>query len=127
MERNVMVPLVNVHVWRDTDSVIPVTVPAHEVEVLRAIHGGDNVTELGPDDDEVELPADAETELRRLRLKYKPAADEPDAVQMVYRGPRELERFGFKPLGGEREIPQAYVVDHRKAAKAEGRSKAAKQ
>lgn len=57
-------------VIRDAMTILPVSVPAHEVDVMKALHGEENVRVLDGKTEPVEL--DGETEAERLEAKYGP-------------------------------------------------------
>lgn len=100
----VKVPVVHALVDRGR-MVINVRVPAHEIDVLRAVHGDMEVKVQGQaldDDDEpmvATLHVGAESEFARLQRKYPPVKVDDKFVNPVaaaFRGPRDLERVGFK-------------------------------
>lgn len=62
-----LVPLMNVSVHRDITTTIPVSVPAHEIPILEAIHGRDNVF---PGAEQGETALDSSTEYDRLTRKF---------------------------------------------------------
>ena len=62
------IPLLTVNVKRDAMTLIPATVPQHEVAVLRAIHGDTNVYDTDEAPGSIELDPAAEGE--RLAAKY---------------------------------------------------------
>lgn len=65
-------------ITRDAMTILPTAVPAHEVEIAKAVFGEDNVEVVGPvDGQSVEL--DISLEHERLVQKYG-----PDAVQAAY-------------------------------------------
>jgi hypothetical protein len=67
------VPLIAVDVKRDAMTMLPLTVPSHELPILRRVHGKENVyTSVNRDAGSTEL--DAETEAARLVAKYGQAA-----------------------------------------------------
>lgn len=74
-------------------------VPAHEIPILELIHTPENIEDQGEAKDAdgnvptIEVSANAEQELLRLRNKYDQKNDQ--VVQAVFRGPRDLERDGF--------------------------------
>jgi hypothetical protein len=61
-------PLIAVGVRRDAMTILPVGVPAHELRILHAVHGRDNVYPSEDVAGSVEL--DPEAEGARLRSKY---------------------------------------------------------
>lgn len=62
-----LVPLFNVGVHRDITTTLQPSVPAHEIPILEAIHGRDNVF---PGEQENETALDADTEYDRLCRKF---------------------------------------------------------
>lgn len=62
-----LVPLIEVTIRRDAQTITPVTIPPHEQTILRAIFGKENVVE-GEQVGEVEL--DPAEEHSRLSAKY---------------------------------------------------------
>lgn len=71
-----LVPLVTVAVHRDMTTTLSVSVPAHEILILQAIHGRDNIF---PGDEKDETALDAEAEFDRLGRKYG-----EEAVEKAY-------------------------------------------
>jgi hypothetical protein len=71
-DSKVLVPSVTVAVTRDAMTIIPVTVPAHEVRVIQVLHGAEHVakTDEQPTDKHEIDPA---SEAERLTMKYGPA------------------------------------------------------
>ncbi len=61
------VPLLNVTIRRDANTITPVTVPPYELSLLRQMFGKENVTE-GEQAGVIEV--DASTEHERLSAKY---------------------------------------------------------
>lgn len=106
-------PLKLVHVDRGHDTV-PVTVPAHEVEVLKAVHGPSAVRVVGDADETGDFPASADGEFRRLQRKYR-RRNAPDATLIAFRGgARDLERYGFSlDRAPDAEAPMAGVHRHK--------------
>ncbi len=78
------VPLLNVTIRRDANTITPVTVPPYELSLLRQMSGKENVTE-GEQAGVIEV--DASTEHERLSAKYGAAK-----VSKVY-GDDEGERL----------------------------------
>ena len=78
------VPLLNVTIRRDANTITPVTVPPYELSLLRQMFGKENVTE-GEQAGVIEV--DASTEHERLSAKYGAAK-----VSKVY-GDDEGERL----------------------------------
>lgn len=115
MSRTIEFSLQNVEIIRGKD-VITVDVPAHEVEVLKAIHGLERVSVVGQSEDTVSLSANADNEIDRLRRKYR-RVNAPDAVDIAFRnGAKDFLAIGFKPGSGiAHNEPQASVKKHRPA------------
>ena len=78
-----------VQVRRDLQT-ITAEVFAHEIPILEKIHNYENVTTLVADYGELEIPDDAELEMRRLVGKYDQKRSKN--VEHVYRNARELSR-----------------------------------
>lgn len=105
---------VEIHSARGKD-VLTVEVPRHEIDVLRAIHGG-NVIVGDEAEDEVELPATAAAEYARLQRKYRQPGT-ADPVRYAFpQGPHDLGRFGFDGKGEAAEIQQSSQRKHKKPA-----------
>lgn len=68
VEKKMQVACVDLMVTRDSMTHVPITVPAHEVEVLMALHGQENVRVLESSPGATEIDPDAEGE--RLTQKY---------------------------------------------------------
>jgi hypothetical protein len=64
----VFVPLLNVTVRRDANTITPTTVPKHELGILRMMFGKENVTETEASTATIEV--DTEGEHERLSAKY---------------------------------------------------------
>lgn len=62
----------------------------HELDILRALHLYENVNVTNGDYGELEVPDDAELELRRLQAKYD--RKNMAVVTRVYRNPQEMAR-----------------------------------
>lgn len=128
MSNTITLPLATVRVVRGRET-LAVQVPEHEVDVLRAIHGAENVSVVDVPADErldVDLNISADAELMRMQAKYK-RVNTPDMVLAVFRdGARSLERHGFKLGRGVAEAPAAAAVKDRRveAKKAEAAQKA---
>lgn len=113
MNDTIEVPLHDVLIDRGT-TVIPVQIPAHEIDVLRAVHGVAEVQDKGPNGDDIALDVSADAEWARLTRKYK-RLNTTDPVGIAHRtGPSALKVFGFE-LGrsSSQESPQAGLRDHR--------------
>lgn len=78
-------------------NLIRVEVPEHEVAVLRAVHGMQEVRITERDVDEVELEASADAEWDRLTRTYA-RIGAADPVRFTWpEGPVALEKYGFVP------------------------------
>lgn len=105
-------------------NVIPTTVPEHEVEVLKVIHGDDKVRVIDPDFDVVEVDANGDAEIARLTNAYR-RVNAPDPVRRAFPGgANDLREHGFG-RGNTKQVPQSVAVDHG-AAEREARKAAAK-
>lgn len=76
-----MVPLYRVHVKRDVSTKTPITVPAYEINLLRLIHGKENVQDdFGRVLEKMDKPVgkfqNSDNEYQRLTIKYGSAAVE---------------------------------------------------
>lgn len=121
----VELPLKLVAITRD-NSKLTVEVAAHEIPILQLIHTEENVQEVdGEDPGTIEVSANAEQELLRLRNKYDQKNNE--VVQAVYpRGARDLAAEGFQ-VGGRAERPvRSSVKNHAATEKKAVAKKAAK-
>lgn len=85
--------LFNVIIRRDSQTITPVTIPEHEVALLQAIHGEDNVHNADgkriadvplSDADLAGECADPEDEFGRLASKYGSAASGELVVEQVF-------------------------------------------
>ena len=122
----VELPLKLVRVTRDNSKIV-VEVAAHEIPILQLIHMEENVEEIeGDDPGTIEVSANAEQELLRLRNKYDQKNEQ--VVQAIYpRGARDLAAEGFAVNGQKAERPvRAQVKNHAVAAKKAAAKKAAK-
>lgn len=116
-------PLVNVHIHsaRGKD-VLTVSVPEHEVNVLRLIHGPANVQVQDGSGDEVELSASAHAEYDRMQRKYRQPG-QADPVRYAFpNGAMDLARIGFDGAGAAQVAPQAGIRIHKKPAKADAKA-----
>lgn len=110
-----IVPLIAVAIHRDMTTTIHTAVPEHEVPILKAIHGRDNVYPNGPNGEASLLDADAEFD--RLNRKYgedpvgnaygtRAEGDIRRAVEDNSTGTQEDEKSGVQlegpdsPVGG---------------------------
>lgn len=118
--------LIDLEIERGRD-VITVAVPAHEVRVLRAIHGNEKVREAREQKGyEDEFDANVHAEYDRLTRKYR-RINAPDPVRLAYpMGPDQLAEIGFDPASAAKAAPTGLIKDGRsKPAKTEA-AKAAK-
>lgn len=125
MSNTVEVKLQAVSILRGRET-IAVEVPAHEVEVLRAVHGPANVR-AGDIVGAIDLDESADIELMRMQNKYK-RINAADPVLAAFPGrARDLEREGFK-LGraASQAAPSALVKDRRPERKTEPKADAPK-
>lgn len=119
---DVVLPLTRALVLRGTSTAINVTVPEHELPVLRVVHGGQSVQVLGPAEydgevDTITLPASAEAEWDRLSRKYR-RINAPDPVPMAFpMGVTSLPGFDSSIAKGK-GAPQAQFKRHKQAKKA---------
>ena len=108
--------LIDVEIDRGRD-VVTVAVPAHEVRVLRAIHGPDKVREApvqGGFDDTFDENVHAEYD--RLTRKYR-RINAPDPVRIAYpMGAEQLAEHGFSTTAPGQGAPTGLVKDGRKKA-----------
>jgi len=121
-------PVYAVLVERSNNEVVGAEVFAHEIPVLRALHGESRVYFKGYDVnaeiEDVEPVYEAATEtnaalvLRTLQTKYNQNG-QPEVVSRVYRDADELaSKMGLKKAKGRaKDIPQSENVDARKAPK----------
>lgn len=70
----VLVATIALSIARDAMTILPVTVPRHELKVQRAIFGKENVLEQDDQSDAKPVEIDVETEVERLAGKYGPGA-----------------------------------------------------
>lgn len=108
----VTLDVVSVLIRRDEQTEIPVEVFEHEVPVLKALYGENFVFVTGKRQQQV-AGFDANTELARLKRKYKVAGANPegtDVVGRIYRDGRELAReAGVKYSETEARAPTQSV------------------
>lgn len=117
--------LKRVSVTRDNSKLV-VEVAEHEIPILELIHTPENVQVLESKDDlgVIEVSANAEQELLRLRNKYDQKNDQ--VVQAIYpRGARDLAQEGFS-VGEKAERPVRAQVKTRVPAKKAAAKKSAK-
>lgn len=81
----VLVATVALMITRDAMTVLPTTVPGHEVEIQKAVFGEDNVEVLEKQDDAAPVEIDSEGEVTRLEGKYGNGALE-GAYGVNYKG-----------------------------------------
>lgn len=126
MSETITVPLIEAHIERGHDKIV-VHVPAHEIDVLKAVHGPANVIAGKEVDDEIELSGSADDEYQRMQRKYKRInAPDPVHVALAHRGGQSaLREYGFELNRGAREpAPQAGVRNHKKPKAAAEKPKA---
>jgi hypothetical protein len=129
-------PLTTVLVQRSKHEVISVDVPAHEIEVLRAMYDTPElelVTIHGPaggdadDPDTIELNPDKNAEFDRLKRRYH-RVNAQNPVDLAFRGgARDLERYGFdgvRATGAARVQTPGSLVKKNKPAKVDETKKA---
>lgn len=68
MKNTILITLLAVTIRRDANTITPTTVPAHELPMLRNMHGKENVTQADEPAGTVEIDPSAEYE--RLSAKY---------------------------------------------------------
>lgn len=126
--KTVELDLIPVLIERNRDK-LHVQVPKHEIDILiagnppKAVYPVKGVTEFVVE----EFDADAGAEFARLVRKYE-RVNAPNPVLAVYRGPHELERFGFVDSGNQVEdAPMAGVKDRRKKSGSTKKQAEAKQ
>jgi len=126
VNESITVKLQAVEIERGRET-ITVEVPAHEVEVLRAVHGPHKVRVTDEHVDDMVLDDSADAEFARLQAKYR-RVNTPDFVSAALRGgARDLREFGFSLDRAAREAaPMAGVRNHKKKPEAEKPAKAAK-
>lgn len=109
-------PLVNVLVPKGSER-LSVSVPEHEVRVLKVMHPQGGVVATEDEDPVIEtFDSDAGAELARLTRKYN-RINSPNPVAAVFREPDELVKYGFVLTGKEvEEAPKSDVKDSRKRA-----------
>lgn len=114
MSKRLTLTLQTVHIQRGKD-VIVVTVPEHEVEVLRVVHGSANVRVADAEADTMEVEGNADAEILRLQSRYK-RINAPDPVRLAFPGgPRDLAGHGFG-RGEVAEQPMSSLKNHKKPA-----------
>lgn len=107
--------LVCVEITRNKEG-IRLSVPEHEVRVLRAMHGDINtaiICEIPQEDEVAELPLSAEAEIGRLTRRYARGEDDP-VVRAFPNGPLDLERYGFVSGSKQEDAPTHGGRNHKK-------------
>lgn len=127
MSNTITLPLIDVLIIRSNDMQIPARVPEHEIAVLRAVHGSNNVRPLPQEEfpEEAEFSISADQEFGRLQKTYARIND-PDRVLQAYpMGASMLQSFGFQLHRGEyTEAPASEQVDFAREKRIkEGRAK----
>lgn len=104
--------LVCVQIQRNKD-VVNVTAPEHEVRVLKAMHGPDNVrqvAELDPEVESYDVDDNADAELGRLDRKYRHNGQRANPVDVAFPGRDRdplLASYGFRSGIAMEEAPQS--------------------
>lgn len=113
--KNVDLKTVQVSIKRDQETIID-EVFEHEVPILKAIHFPENVQVINDDLGELELPDDAEFELRRLQNKYD--RKNVVVVSRIYRDADELAKKSGLTLQKESQAaPSDASIKERRPAK----------
>lgn len=106
---------------RRGNEVMNVTAPEHEVRVLKAMHGLDNVqqvAELDPEVESLEVEDNAEAEIARLDRRYKHNGQQRNPVDVAFpMRELDLERYGFKAGGPQAETPRSATTVRKPAKK----------
>jgi len=114
--KTIELPLIPIIVQRARDA-LAVEVPEHEIAVLQVVHGG-QVSRVQTDSYAVqEYDANANAEFARLERSYA-VPNAPNAVRAAFRGPHELQAFGFVMGDAVAAPEQSAGHDGRKRAKA---------
>lgn len=114
--KTIELPLIPVIVQRARDA-LAIEVPEHEIAVLQVVHGG-QVSRVQTDSYAVqEYDANANAEFARLERSYA-VPNAPNAVRAAFRGPHELQAFGFVMGKAVAAPKQSAGHDGRKRAKA---------
>ncbi|TMN18473.1 hypothetical protein [Pseudoxanthomonas sp. X-1] len=109
-------PVLLLDIKRGVDH-IPFEALEHELPILKAIHLEENVQVFDQEYGEVELPNDADAELRRLRAKYDDKNDR--IVFQIYRNPKDVaDATGLKVTGSSTTVQQSAQIVNDKPAKA---------
>jgi hypothetical protein len=97
-------------------TILHVRVPEHEIAVLEAVHGADNVrVDDNADYDEGLFVNDADTEYARLQSKYR-RVNSSDSVLLAFpAGGRSIEGFAIN-RGLRKSAAQSTEKDYRKEA-----------
>lgn len=120
------VSIARVAIRKNPETTRVAEVMAHEVPVLRVIHG-ENLSVLDEDIDSVEIEGDPESEMARLRERYRRRLGENPA-DVAYRNgvPQLADAMGFRisPTATGKKKAQAQHVDRRvrKPKKAKGKT-----
>lgn len=125
MSNTVQCPQVHVLINRGSE-VLNVHVPAHEVPILKLVHGSMSVKVKGDSEESITLDANADAEWVRLQRKYR-RINSPDPVGIVYpMGPTQFEAAGFAHTGAPPEEAPRSAERNAKTRAAEKASKAKK-
>ena len=119
MSKLIAVTVALVSIQRGLET-ITAQVYEHEIPLLEAVHGQDNVVVADPDYDTVEIPDDAAAELRRLQGKYD-LKNAPAIVGHFFRSEQELAKavgLSVQRRNAAAERPsEAGVYDHGREAR----------
>lgn len=107
----VTLPYLVVLLVRGEGSKTPLTVLPHEVEILKHIHGDDNIIETDDVPPIEKATFDTEDELARLEQYYHGDNERPNPTRAVFRNLDEFEA-SFNSVGGE---DKAALVEEAKA------------
>lgn len=110
MKTTISVLLLAVTIRRDANTITPITVPAHELPMLRNMHGKENVTQADEPVGTVEIDPTAEYE--RLSAKYgsgkvtKVYGDD-DGLRLAEMVAKNEAPAGKKPTKAEQKAAEA--------------------
>jgi hypothetical protein len=76
--------------------------PEHEITVLRAVHGPQNVITQASNVGQAEFDPDPELEYDRLARTYRRTGGQ-DPMRVFVEGPESLRRYGFGEKAAERK------------------------
>jgi hypothetical protein len=66
----VTIPLIQVLIRRDANTITPVAVPPYELPLLRVMHGKEHITDITSADGAGQIEVESTDEYRRLSAKY---------------------------------------------------------